>query len=231
VLQVLFEDNHFIAVNKPAGILVQGDQTGDRPLSEFVKSYIRDRYNKPGAVFLGVVHRIDRPVSGVVIFARTSKGLERLNKLFREREIQKTYWAITAQRPEPYEGHLEHYIVKDHSRNVAKAFDKPSRRHRNAKKAVLDYKLLSSRDGAHLIEVKPLTGRPHQIRVQLSELGCPIRGDLKYRSQRMTDDGSICLHSRNLTFLHPVKKEQVSITADIPEDNKEWQTFADLNDA
>ena len=222
-LQILHEDNHLIAVNKPIGWLVQGDQTGDRPLVEFVKDYIAHRYNKPGAVFLGVIHRLDRPVSGVVVFARTSKALERMNKIFREREIEKIYWAITDERPSPHEGHLTHYISKDRDRNIARAYDKPSNRNKDAKKADLDYSLISSVEGSHVLEVKPLTGRPHQIRVQLATLDCPIRGDIKYGARKPNEDGSICLHCRSLSFIHPVKKEPVYIEADPPEYSIYWR--------
>lgn len=223
-MQILHEDNHLIAVNKPAGWLVQGDETGDTPLSEWVKRYIKDRYKKPGAVFLGVIHRLDRPVSGVVIFARTSKALERMNKLFADREIEKTYLAITGERPSPIEGHLTHYILKDKSRNLAKAYDQVGRRTKDAKKADLDYKLIGGLGHHHLLEVKPITGRPHQIRVQLASIGCPIRGDLKYGHPLANEDASISLHCRNLSFIHPVKKEPVTITADMP-DNQMWRLF------
>ncbi|MBR9921628.1 MAG: RluA family pseudouridine synthase [Bacteroidetes bacterium] len=227
-LQILHEDNHLIAVNKPAGWLVQGDQTGDRPLVEYVKDYIRDRYNKPGAVFLGVIHRLDRPVSGVVVFARTSKGLERMNKLFRDREIEKTYWAVTRERPNPYTGHLTHYIYKNREINKSTALDKPSKRHSDAKKADLDYSLLASVDGSHLLKVNPITGRPHQIRVQLSSMGTPIYGDIKYGADQPTEDGTICLHCRSLSFVHPVKKEPVYIEADPPMELQVWKKFQHL---
>ena len=227
-LQILHEDNHLIAVNKPGGWLVQGDQTGDKPIVEFVKDYIKDRYNKPGDVFLGIPHRLDRPVSGVVVFARTSKGLERMNKLFREREIKKTYWAVTSERPNPIEGHLTHWITKDRQRNLAKAFDRPSNRNKDAKKSELDYKLLAGIGSNFLLEVNPLTGRPHQIRVQLSKLGTPIKGDLKYGAASPNEDGCIHLHSRSLSFIHPVKKEPVVITADPPENDQIWNLFSHL---
>ena len=220
-IQVLHEDNHLIAVNKPAGWLVQGDASGDTPLVEYVKEYIKIRYKKPGDVFLGVIHRLDRPVSGVVVFARTSKGLARMNKLFQERKVEKTYWAVTGERPNPIEGQLIHYILKDHERNVAKAYDKVGKRTQNAKKATLDYKLLREIGTLHLLEVKPHTGRPHQIRVQLSKIGCPIRGDLKYGFRKGNRDGSIHLHARSLDFIHPVKNEAVSIEAD-PPDEQIW---------
>ncbi len=224
-LQILHEDNHLIAVNKPAGWLVQGDATGDTPLAEYVKEYIRIRYKKQGEAFIGVIHRLDRPVSGVVIFARTSKGLARMNKLFQERKIEKTYWAITAERPKPIEGHLTHYILKDSSRNVARAYDQIGKRTQNAKKADLDYKLLGRIGSLNLLEVKPLTGRPHQIRVQLSKIGCPIWGDVKYGFNRGNQDGSIHLHCRALSFIHPVKKEPVYIEAD-PPDEQLWREFS-----
>ncbi len=223
-LQILHEDNHLIAVNKPGGWLVQGDQTGDTPLVEFVKGYIKDRYNKPGAVFLGVIHRLDRPVSGVVVFARTSKALERMNRLFAERKIEKTYWAVVGERPKPIEGHLTHYILKDKSRNVAKAYDQLGNRTKGAKKADLDYELIGSIGDNHLLKVTPHTGRPHQIRVQLSKIGCPIRGDLKYGFPKANYDATIHLHARSLSFIHPVKKEPVFIEAD-PPDEQIWRLF------
>lgn len=224
-LKVLFEDNHLIAVNKPAGVLVQADDTEDRPLSDYVKFYIKERYNKPGDVFLGTIHRLDRPVSGVTIFARTSKALTRMNKLFQQREVQKTYWAITKERPEPLEGHLVHYIDKDRQRNVAHASIRP--RHKDAKKAELDYRLIAEVGDQYLVEVNPKTGRPHQIRVQLARIGCPIRGDVKYGYPRPNQFGNIHLHSRSLSFIHPVKKEPVSIQADPPEDEV-WSLFAQI---
>jgi 23S rRNA pseudouridine1911/1915/1917 synthase len=227
-LTILYEDNHLIAINKPAGYLVQGDETGDLPLSEFVKDYIKVQYGKPGAVFLGVIHRLDRPVSGVLLFARTSKALARMNELFKNREVDKTYWAVTHEQPKELSGTLEHYILKDSRRNVSKAYDQPSRRAEGAKKATLDYRLLG-RVGNHcLLEVKPHTGRPHQIRVQLSRMGCPIRGDVKYGAPAPNEDGSIHLHCRQLSFIHPVKKERVTITAPVPQDSV-WNMFRDLD--
>lgn len=222
--EILFEDNHLIAVNKPAGWLVHADETGDPTVADAVKEYIKVRYEKPGAVFLGVIHRLDRPVSGVVIFARTSKALERMNRLFQNREIEKTYWAITAQRPEALQGKLVHYIWKDKSRNLAHALDRPSRRHPDARKSVLTYKLIGELNSHCLLEVKPETGRPHQIRVQLAAIDCPIRGDLKYGFRSPNDDGNIHLHCRSLSFVHPVKKEQVTIGAE-PPDDPVWNWF------
>jgi len=224
---VIYEDNHLLAVNKPAGWLVQGDATGDLPLSEWAKGYIKDRYQKPGAVFLGVIHRLDRPVSGALLFARTSKALERMNRLFQERRVEKTYWAVTTEAPPLEEGSLVHYILKDKSRNVAKAFDQPSRRAAQAKKAELTYRLLGRVGTHYLLEVKPLTGRPHQIRVQLAKIGCPIRGDLKYGAPQPNEDASICLHCRALAFVHPVKKEPVRIVA-APPQTQIWQLFQPL---
>lgn len=226
-LDVIYEDNHYIAVNKPAGYLVQGDQTGDLPLSEIVKEYIKKKYNKPGDVYLGVVHRIDRPVSGVVIFAKTSKGLTRLNELFQKREVKKTYWAVTDNRPNPLSGHLMHYLHKDKTRNVTKAYQSQNR-NKAAKKSELDYELLSSLKSHHLIEVKPITGRPHQIRVQLSRIDCPIRGDIKYGANNKNRDASINLHSRSLEFEHPVKKVSIKITANPPKKDQIWQLFRHL---
>lgn len=226
-LQVLYEDNHLIAVNKPAGYLVQGDQTGDATMADFVKKYIKIQYRKPGDVFLGIIHRLDRPVSGVLLFARTSKALTRMNEQFRNRETQKTYWAITNTQPSPIEGELVHYILKDKERNRAKAFEFMSNRAEGAKRAELSYKLLGRVSTHVLLEVKPTTGRPHQIRVQLSKIGSPIRGDVKYGAVATNKDGSVHLHSRNLSFIHPVKKEPVSITADPPVEDI-WNHFQDF---
>lgn len=223
-IKIIYEDNHLIAVNKPAGWLVQGDETGDLPLSEWVKKYIKLRYKKPGAVYLGVIHRLDRPVSGAVVFARTSKALTRMNKLFQDRAVKKTYLAMTRVRPEPLAGHLTHYILKDRDRNVAKAYDKVGNRTKAAKKSDLDYEMISEIDGHHLLKVNPLTGRPHQIRVQLASMGCSIKGDLKYGFKHPNHDGSICLHCLELSFIHPVKKEPVLIQAELP-DSTSWIPF------
>ena len=197
-LQVIYEDNHLLAVNKPAGVLVQGDITEDKPLSEYVKEFIKVRYNKPGDVFLGVIHRLDRPVSGVVVFARTSKALSRMNKMFQDRQVVKTYLAITRQRPDPLHGKLMHYLAKDREKNIVRAYDKLSKRAETAgvKKAVLDYEMIGELNGYVLLKIKPQTGRPHQIRVQLASIGCPIVGDLKYGYREANRDASICLHCR-----------------------------------
>lgn len=223
-LQIIYEDNHLIAINKTAGELVQGDDTGDQPLSEAVKLYIKDRYNKPGDVFLGVIHRLDRPVSGAVVFARTSKALERMNKLFQDRKIEKTYWAIVNQRPDPLNGRLTHYLQKEKTKNVVKVFDFLSNRAKDAKESILDYDLIAEIGNQHLLEVKPLTGRPHQIRAQLARIGCSIKGDVKYGSPKANEDGSICLHCRKLAFEHPVTKLRVEISATPPE-NTYWRVF------
>jgi len=219
---VIFEDNHLIAVNKPAGWLVQGDETGDKPMSEFVKEYIKQRYKKPGDVFLGTVHRIDRPVSGAVIFARTSKALERMNKLFEERNVQKTYLAIVEKRPEELEGTLIHYISKDQEKNIVHIAN--SQKNKHFKLAELDYKFVAGLGDHFLLEVKPNTGRPHQIRAQLGKIGCPIRGDVKYGAKRTNSDGRIHLHSAALEFIHPVQKTPVLIKAPLP-DEQIWRLF------
>ncbi len=222
-MTVLYEDNHLIIVSKDAGEIVQSDKTGDKPLSETVKDYIKERYHKPGSVFLGVVHRLDRPVSGVVLFARTSKALARLNALFADHEsVHKTYWAIVANRPEKEEGTLVHWLTRNEKNNKATAHE---REVPNSKKAVLDYKLLASSERYHLIEVTLHTGRHHQIRCQLAKMGCPIKGDLKYGAHRSNPDGSISLHARSLSLEHPVTHETVSVTAPVPNDRL-WQAFA-----
>ena len=224
-LKVLYEDNHLIAVNKPARVLVHGDETGDTPLVDYVKQYIKVKYKKPGDVFLGVVHRLDRPVSGAIIFARTTKGLTRMQKLFADREIQKTYWAISKTRPEPLSGKVESYLYKDEKKNRVKSIEKPSRRNPGAKKSTLTYKMIGEVSGNHLIEVNPITGRPHQIRVQLSDIGCTIVGDVKYGFPHRQWKGNINLHCRSMSFIHPVKKERVTITAKPPKKDQVWQMF------
>lgn len=228
-LQIIFEDNHLIAVNKPAGILVHPDDTADITLEEMVKEYIKVRYKKPGAVFLGTIHRIDRPVSGTIVFARTSKALTRMNELFKQRAVEKKYWAITQQRPQMLEGSLEHYLAKDRQKNQAMLFETLSSRAKasKAKKARLHYKLIASADNRNLLEVSLETGRPHQIRVQLAHIGCPIVGDLKYGAPFALHDASIGLHSRSISFVHPVKKTPVFISADPPQ-HVEWTRFADV---
>ncbi len=225
-LQVLYEDNHLIAVNKPGGVLVHGDETEDTTLQDYVKDYIKVRYQKPGAVFLGVIHRLDRPVSGVVIMARTSKGLSRMNQLFKERAVEKTYWAIVHNTPQPLKGKLKHFIAKDKNKNVARAYTTMSHRaeRAKAKPASLEYRLLSKINDHHLLEIKPHTGRPHQIRVQLSQAGMPILGDVKYGFPRANRDKNIHLHCRSLSFVHPVKKEKVTIVAELPHDDI-WDLF------
>lgn len=214
-LQVLYEDNHLIAVNKRPGDIVQGDSTGDQPLSEIVKIYIKKKYNKPGAVFLGVVHRLDRPTSGLVIFARTSKALSRMNRILAEKKATKTYWAVVGNRPEQISGTLVHWLKKNEKQNKSYASLKEIS---SGKRAELDYRLIRSLDRYYLLEVLLKTGRHHQIRVQLSAIGCPIKGDLKYGFDRSNTDGSIHLHARSMVFHHPVKKEEIRIEAPPPGD-------------
>jgi 23S rRNA pseudouridine1911/1915/1917 synthase len=222
---VIYEDNHLIIVNKAAGILVQGDATGDVPLLDLVKNYIKEKYEKPGDVFLGTVHRIDRPVSGLVVFARTSKALERMNEIFRKRDVQKTYWAVVRRRPPKKQDKLTSWLVKDESRNVVTAYDYPAP---NAQKAELTYRVLGELNKHYLLEVTPITGRPHQIRVQLAQIGCPIRGDVKYGSPKPNNDGNINLHARRLFFTHPIKKEPVLCRAALPNDPF-WEEFLELD--
>ncbi len=214
-LQVLYEDNHLIIVNKRPGDIVQGDKTGDTPLSEIVKQYIAKKYSKPGAVFLGVVHRLDRPTSGIVVFARTSKALSRLNKLFSERKTQKTYWAVVKNTPSKNSSTLIHFLKRNTKQNKSYANNKEVP---DSKKAILSYSILKKLDNYALLEVDLQTGRHHQIRSQLAAIGSPIKGDLKYGFDRSNKDGSIHLHSRELSFIHPVKKEVLSIIAPPPND-------------
>ena len=214
-LQVLYEDNHIIAINKRPGDLVQGDKTGDQPLSEIVKDYIAEKYNKPGAVYLGVVHRLDRPTSGIVIFARTSKALTRLNKLFATHQTEKKYWAVVQQMPPHQKDTLTHWLKRNTKQNKSYAHDHEVS---DSKKAILDYILLKKLDNYSALEVLLHTGRHHQIRAQLSKIGCIIKGDLKYGAKRSNADGSIHLHARELSFIHPVKKELIAITAPTPSD-------------
>lgn len=220
-LQVLYEDNHIIAVNKPAGMLVQVDKTGDETLGDVVKQYLKIKYEKPGDVFLGVVHRIDRPVSGVVLYARTSKGLARLNEMFQKREIQKTYWAIVQGQPPKEQDTLINWLLKNQEKNTSYVVPSETK---GALRCELEYRLIAVSDNYRLLEVEPHTGRHHQIRVQLSNIGCPIKGDLKYGARRSNPNASICLHARHTEFVHPVKKEIVSITAPVPKDNL-WSAF------
>ena len=221
-MNVVYEDNHIIIVNKQSGEIVQGDKTGDRPLSDIVKDYIKEKYQKPGAVFLGVAHRLDRPVSGLVVFARTSKALARLNKMFAEGEVHKTYWAIVKNAPRTSEGTLEHWLVRNEKQNKSYAYD---HERPNAKKAILKYRALSHSDNYTLLEVNLMTGRHHQIRCQLAAMGCPIKGDLKYGAPRSNPDGSISLMARRVEFIHPVSKAPIVVEAPVPNDNL-WQALA-----
>ena len=218
---VVYEDNHIVVVNKTSSEIVQGDKTGDTPLSEMVKQYLKEKYNKPGNVFIGVTHRLDRPVSGLVVFAKTSKALPRLNEIFRNGEVKKTYWAIVKECPKETEGELVHYLVRNEKQNKSYAYDKEVK---NSKKAVLHYKLIGHSQNYYLLEVDLKTGRHHQIRCQLAKMGCPIKGDLKYGSPRSNPDGSICLHARTVQFVHPVSKEMIRLTAPVPEGNL-WNGF------
>lgn len=220
-MTVVYEDNHLIIVNKTASEIVHGDKTGDTPLSETVKQYIKEKYAKPGNVFLGVVHRLDRPVSGLVVFAKTSKALARLNEMFRNSEVKKTYWAIVKQRPPQDEGELVNYLVRNEKQNKSYAYDKEVK---NSKKAVLHYRLIGHSQNYFLLEVDLKTGRHHQIRCQLAKMGCPIKGDLKYGFARSNPDGSICLHAHRVKFVHPVSKELIDVTAPLPSGNL-WNGF------
>ena len=215
-MTVLYEDNHIIIVNKTVSEIVQGDKTGDKPLSEIVKEYLKEKYNKPGNVFCGVTHRLDRPTSGIVVFAKTSKALARLNDMFKNKEISKTYWAVIKEIPKLAEGTLRHYLVRNEKQNKSYAYDleKP-----NSKLAVLHYKLISRSDKYNMLEIDLETGRHHQIRCQLAKIGCPIKGDLKYGADRSNPDGGISLHARKISFIHPVSKEPIDVIAPVPDDN------------
>lgn len=217
--QILFEDNHLIIINKRPSEIVQGDKTGDIPLSEKVQNFIKERDQKPGNVFIGVCHRLDRPVSGIVIFAKTSKALTRMNELFRDKTIQKTYWAVVKNKPKKAEDHLIHYLIKNKKNNTSKAFSEPKK---NALKAELSYKMLASITNYHLLEVQLYTGRHHQIRAQLSAIGSPIKGDIKYGFDRTNPNASIHLHSYKTEFIHPVKKEKLTISCEPPLNDKVW---------
>lgn len=222
-MKVVYEDNHVIIVHKESGEIVQGDKTGDKPLSETVKDYIRDKYHKPGNVFLGVVHRLDRPVAGLVVFARTSKALSRLNEMFRKGEVHKTYWAITKNAPAEPEGTLVNWIVRNEKQNKSYVYDKEVP---NAKRAELKYSVIAHTENYHLIEVNLLTGRHHQIRCQLAHMGCVIKGDLKYGAPRSNADGSISLLSHEVTFIHPVSKMEIKAESLIPDDRL-WRDIAE----
>lgn len=219
----LYEDNHIIIVSKRSGEIVQGDKTGDEPLSETVKQYIKEKYHKPGNVFLGVVHRLDRPVWGLVVFAKTSKALTRLNKMFKEGQVHKTYWAITKNAPPAEEGVLTDWLVRNERQNKSYAHPQEVP---NAKKAVLKYRVIAHSDRYHLIEVNLLTGRHHQIRCQLANMGCAIKGDLKYGAPRSNPDGSISLLARQITFVHPVSKENIVVEAPLPPNDNLWEALA-----
>ena len=220
-MKVIYEDNHIIVVSKTASEIVQGDKTGDTPLSELVKHYLKEKYNKPGNVFIGVTHRLDRPVSGLVVFAKTSKALARLNEMFKNGDVHKTYWAIVKNCPQETEATLEHYLVRNEKQNKSYAYD---RKKPGAKKAILHYKLIGHSENYFLLEVDLKTGRHHQIRCQLAKIGCPIKGDLKYGFPRSNPDGSICLHARRVSFIHPVSKELIELEAPLPEGNL-WKGF------
>ena len=220
-MEIVYEDNHLIIVYKHSGEIVQGDKTGDVPLSEDVKCYLKEKYQKPGNVFLGVVHRLDRPVAGLVVFAKTSKALTRLNKMFRDGEVHKTYWAITKNLPPQSEGTLTDWLVRNEKQNKSYAYDHEVP---HSKKSILKYRLIGQSDHYCLLEVNLMTGRHHQIRCQLAHMGCPIKGDLKYGAQRSNPDGSICLLAHHVEFVHPVSKQLISLDSPLPEDNL-WQVW------
>lgn len=225
-MTVLYEDNHIIAVNKTCNEIVQGDKTGDTPLSETVKAYIKEKYNKPGEVFLGVTHRLDRPTSGVVLFARTSKALTRLNEMFKSHEqIKKTYWAIVQGAPKQPEARLENWLIRNEKQNKS-YIAKPDAK--DAKKAILNYSTIIRGEKYTLLEVDLETGRHHQIRCQLAAIGCPVKGDLKYGAKRSNPDGGICLHARQIEFIHPVSKQEICITAPVPDDSLWRQLSASI---
>ncbi|MBR3625537.1 MAG: RNA pseudouridine synthase [Bacteroidaceae bacterium] len=223
-MEVVYEDNHIIIVNKTANEIVQGDKTGDTPLSEMVKAYLKEKYQKPGNVFIGVTHRLDRPVSGLVVFAKTGKALSRLNEMFRTGQVEKTYWAVVKNFPSSEEATLTHYLVRNEKQNKSYAYEKEVP---NSKLAKLHYKLIGRSDNYYLLEVLLMTGRHHQIRCQLAKMGCPIKGDLKYGAPRSNPDGSICLHARRVKFIHPVSKQLIEVEAAVPDGNL-WQGFVFL---
>ena len=220
-MEVIYEDNHIIIVSKTSSEIVQGDKTGDTPLSETVKQYLKEKYHKPGNVFVGVVHRLDRPVSGLVVFAKTSKALARLNEMFKNGDVHKTYWAVVKNCPREPEATLEHYLVRNEKQNKSYAYD---REKPGAKKAILHYRLIGRSENYYLLEVDLKTGRHHQIRCQLAKIGCPIKGDLKYGFSRSNPDGSISLHARRVSFVHPVSKELIDVEAPLPGGNL-WHGF------
>lgn len=221
-MEVIYEDNHIVIVNKAAGEIVQGDRTGDTPLVEIVKQWIKEKYNKPGNVFCGVTHRIDRPTCGLVIFARTSKGLSRMNELFRKGDVHKTYWAIVKNRPPKGAGNLVHYLTSREANNKTYVSSSPTK---GSVKAELNYRVIASGDNYHLLEIELITGRKHQIRAQLSAIGCPIKGDLKYGAPRSNPDGGISLQSHRIHFIHPVSGITVDVTAPVP-DEALWKALA-----
>ena len=220
-IKVLYEDNHLLAINKRPGDLVQGDKTGDTPLSEIAKAYLKKKYNKPGNVFLGVIHRIDRPVSGVVVFARTGKALSRMNAKLQNKTFDKTYWAIVEKSPSQPNGSLAHYLIKNEKKNKSFAIDRPKEGYKHSE---LNYDLIAASDRYFLLNIDPKTGRHHQIRVQLSTMGCPIKGDIKYGAKRTNKDASISLHARKVEFEHPTLKENITIVAP-PPNNVLWNSF------
>jgi 23S rRNA pseudouridine1911/1915/1917 synthase len=220
-MTVIYEDNHIIAVNKTNSEIVQGDKTGDTPLSETIKLYLKERYQKPGNVFVGVVHRLDRPVSGLVLFAKTSKALARLNEMFKNGEIKKIYWAIVKNQPTEPEGELIHYLTRNEKENKSYACDKEIS---GSKQAILYYKVAGHSKNYHLLEIELKTGRHHQIRCQLAKTGCPVKGDLKYGFPRSNQDDGICLHARRVSFIHPISKERIELEAPVPNSNL-WRGF------
>lgn len=221
LMTILYEDNHVIAVNKTNSEIVQGDKTGDTPLSELLKQHLKEKYNKPGNVFVGVTHRLDRPVSGVTLFAKTSKALSRLNEMFQNHEVKKCYWAIVKKADIEPEATLTHFLVRNEKQNKSFAYDTEKK---DSKKAILHYRIIGASDNYYLLEIDLQTGRHHQIRCQLAKIGCPIKGDLKYGFARSNPDGGISLHARSLSFVHPVSKEEINIIAPVPDDNL-WKAF------
>lgn len=220
-IRVIYEDNHLIAVNKASGDITQGDRTGDEPLPDKIKTWLAHKYKKEGNVYLGVIHRLDRPTTGVIVFAKTSKALPRMNALFKTQDVEKKYWAIVENKPKIENGSLVDFLLKNEKQNKSYSVPKGTA---NAKEAILDYKLLAESDRYFLLEINPITGRHHQIRAQLSNMGCIIKGDLKYGAKTSNKDGSISLHARSLSFIHPVSQEKIHIEADVPKDNL-WEFF------